>query len=296
MADTKDTLPAPGRTLNLDALRSFVAIHETGSFRRAAAQVHRSPSAVSLQIRTLEEMYDVRFLDRDARHVGLTEKGEILLGIARRLLGINDQATALLHGPSLTGRLRLAAPHDLGVSLVPGLLRRMAETHPGIVVDVRLGTSEAVQRLIVEGEANLALFNDVRPMAVKARVLYSEPLKWLMCDGGRAIEQDPLPLAVAEVGCDWREAALAALQSAGRPYRVAYFSDTSMGQVAALRADLAIAALPASLAEGILSEVPEAFGLPPLPATHVRLADDGSEIGKAFVELAIREAAQIASR
>lgn len=273
------------RTLNLDALRSFVAICETGSFRRAAARVHKSPSAVSLQIGKLEELLGARLLDRDARHVALTDHGRTLLGQARRLLGLNDETLALFQRSPLVGRLCLSAPHDLGVSLVPGLLRRLAEVHPGVHVDVRLGTSDAVQKSITDGSANLALFNDVGVSAIPAQDLFAEPLKWLILNGGQAVLAEPLPLAVAEIGCAWRDAALDALQTAGRPYRIAYSSDTSMGQVAALRADLAIAALPLSLADRDLVEAPAHYELPQLPFTHIRAADDGSELARAFVAL-----------
>ncbi|MFV0369952.1 MAG: LysR family transcriptional regulator [Hyphomicrobiaceae bacterium] len=276
---------AANRTLNLDALRSFVAICDTGSFRRAADRVHKSPSAVSLQIGKLEDMLSVRLLERDARHVALTDHGRTLLGQARRLLGLNDETFALYQQSPLVGRLSLSAPHDLGVTLVPGLLQRLADIHPGIHVDVRLGTSEAVLSGIAEGTVNLALFNDIGPSEILAQDLFSEPLKWLVLNGGRAAEQAPLPLAVAEPGCAWRDAALDALQSAGRTYRVAYSSDTSMGQVAAIRADLAVAALPQSLADRDLVEAPSKYGLPKLPLTHIRIADDGSELARAFVAL-----------
>ena len=277
------------RTLNLDALRTFVAICETGSFRRAAARVHKSPSAVSLQIGKLEDLLGVRLLDRDARHVVRTEQGGTLLRQARRILGLSDETLALFRRPALVGRLCLFAPHDLGVSLVPALLRRLADVHPGVHVDVRLGASDSVQQGIADGSANLALFNDVGASVIQAQDLFSEPLKWLVLDGGRAVSVEPLPLAVAEVGCAWRDAALNALQSAGLDYRIAYSSDTSMGQVAAIRADLAVAALPLSLADRDLVEVPSHFGLPRLPLTHIRVADDGSDLAKAFVELVAAE-------
>ena len=277
------------RVLNLDALRSFVAICETGSFRRAAARVYKSPSAVSLQIGKLEEVLGARLLDRDARHVALTDQGGTLLGQARRLLGLNDETLALFQGSPLAGRLCLSAPHDLGVSLVPRLLRRLAEVHPSVHVDVRLGTSEAVQKGITDGSVNLALFNDVGASTLPAHDLFSEPLKWLVLDGGRAVQQDPLPLAVAEVGCAWRDAALAALQTADRAYRIAYSSDTSMGQVAALRADLAVAALPLSLADRDLVVAPSHCDLPALPLSHIRVADDGSELAKAFVAMVVED-------
>lgn len=276
-----NTLPA-NQTLNLDALRTFVAIYETGTFRRAARRVHRSPSAVSLQIAKLEERLGTKLLSRDARHVRLTEQGEILISFARRLLGVSDEAIAAFRGSPLTGNLRLAATHDLGVSQVPKILRRLAETHPGIVVDVRLDTSDVSQSFFINGKANLVLFNDAQKPPIKARQLYSESLLWLMKDGGCCIEHNPLPLAIAEIGCAWRDAALQALQTADRAYRIAYSSDTSMGQVAALRVDLAIAALPISLTDQDLVEVPASYGLPALPITHVYLADDGSDLAKAL--------------
>lgn len=281
--DNSTNAPGESRTLNLDALRSFVAICETGSFRRAAERVHKSPSAVSLQIGKLEDLLGVRLLDRDARHVAVTGHGQTLLGQARRLLGQNDDILAQYRHAPLQGRLCLSAPHDLGVTLVPGVLRRLSDMHPGVHIDVRLGASDAVLKGLTDGAVNLALFNDVGAAKIPAQDLFSEPLKWLVLDGGRAAAQDPLPLAVAEPGCAWRGAALDALQTAGRAFRVAYSSDTSMGQVAALLADLAVAALPQSLADRDLVEAPPEHGLPQLPLTQIRIADDGSALARACV-------------
>ncbi|MEO9606981.1 MAG: LysR family transcriptional regulator [Sulfitobacter pontiacus] len=275
------------RTLSLEALRSFVAICETGSFRRAASRVHKSPSAVSLQIAKLEEVLDTRLMDRDARHVELTEDGSTLLARARHLLGINDETIALFQKSQVTGRLALAAPHDLGVSLVPGFLRHLAGVYPDLQVDVRLGTTDFIKTELKAGSVNLGLFNDISPEGDGATTLYAEPLAWLSLKGGRAVHQNPLPLAVAEVRCTWREAALGALHAADRHYRVAYSSDTSMGQVAAVRADLAIAALPISLADRDLSEAPSDMMLPPLPKAFVQVADDGSELAKVCVAVLV---------
>lgn len=271
------------RIFSLEAVRSFVAICETGTFRRAAARVNLSPSAVSLHIAKLEDQIGARLMTRDARHIALTEQGEVMLRYARQLLGTNAEAMAFFHGSPLTGQLRLVAPHDLGVSLVPDLLCKLAATHPGIVVDVRLDTSEAVLRAFTDGQANIAFFNDIKDPTLEAQELKSEPLAWLMRDGGRAIERKPLPLAIAEIRCAWREAALQTLDDTSTQYRVAYSSDTSAGQIAALRADLAIAVLPASLAQNDLVQVPKEYGLPQLPTTKVFMAHDGSELVKALV-------------
>lgn len=275
------------RTLNLDALRTFVAICETGTFRRAAVRVNRSPSAISLQVGKLEEQLGARLLNRDARRVELTEQGAVLLSYSKRLLGISDEALALFHGAPLSGQLRLAAPHDLGVTLVPNLLRSLADSHPHVVVDVRLDTAEAVQHRFLSGDVNLALFNEVRDPSLRLKKLYSEPLVWVMMAGGRAVEREPLPLAIAEIDCAWRDAALEALEATSQAYRIAYSSDTSLGQVAAIRADLAIAALPVSLTDENLVVVPPDFGLPPLPETHAYLANDSSDLAKAIVNTAM---------
>lgn len=281
--------PSSNRTLSLDALRSFVAICETGSFRNAAGRVHRSPSAVSLQISKLESLLGERLFERDARNVTVTRQGETLLEQARHILVLNDKTLAMFQKRHLIGSLSLAAPHDLGVSLVPTLLKRLAEIHPGVQVNVRLGKSEDTRNRITDGSANLALFNDVGPSTFPSRELFSEPLKWLVLKNGRAVQQDPFPLAVAEEGCAWRDAALNALQMAGKAYRIAYSSDTSMGQIAAIRADLAIAALPQSLADRELIEAASHYDLPELPLTHIRVADDGSELAKALVDLVVKD-------
>jgi DNA-binding transcriptional LysR family regulator len=285
MQETSTSTPDAPRTLSLDALRTFLVISETGSFRRASARVHRSPSAVSLQIANLEDILGVRLFHRNARRVTLTEDGDALLAHARRLVELNDEALAQFRKPAVSGRITLAAAHDLGVSLVPGLLRRLAAVYPDLRVDVRLGSGAAVREVIASGDVNLVLFNEVGPDTLGAQDLISEPLVWLMREGGGAIRQSPLPLAIAEVGCAWRDAALGCLDAAGLKYRIAYASDTSMGQVAALRADLAIAALPHSLAGDGLVKAPPHYRLPSLPHNTVRAATDGGELAKLALSL-----------
>lgn len=270
------------RSLSLEAVRSFVAIYETGTFRRAAARVNLSPSAISLHIAKLEEQTGAQLMTRNARHIALTEQGEVMLRYARQLLGTNAEAMAFFHGSDVSGHLRLVAPHDLGVSLVPDLLCKVSDTHPGVVVDVRLDTSAAILNAFTEGQANIAFFNDVKSTMIEAQELKSEPLAWLMREGSRAIQRTPLPLAIAEIQCAWREAALQSLETAGMKYRIAYSSDTSAGQLAALHADLAIAVLPESLARNGLVPVPPEYGLPPLPRTKIFMAHDGSELVKAL--------------
>ncbi|MCA0996613.1 LysR family transcriptional regulator [Alloyangia pacifica] len=271
------------RPLNLEELRTFLAIQESGTFRAAAARVNLSASAVSLQISNLEAVLGCRLFHRNARGVALTEGGERLLPSARELLRLSQATLSDFDDAAVRGALHLAAPHDLGVSLVPGLLARLREAYPDLRVDVRLAATDQVIESFTTGQSAVALFNDVGPATLAVEALTEEPLVWAEARGGVASEQQPLPLAVAEVGCAWRDAALQALAQAGITYRVAYGSDTSMGQVAALRADLAVAVLPKSMLGHDLQEVPDGRGLPVLPRTQVRVAYDGGPLAEAVV-------------
>ncbi|MDQ0315167.1 LysR family transcriptional regulator [Amorphus orientalis] len=270
--------------MSVDAARIFIAICETGSFRHAAERVCRSASAVSLQVAKLENQLGRTLLERNARRVVLTEEGEALLGFARRLVAVSDETMAHFLGYDISGNLCVAAPHDLGVWHVPVLLKRFARTHPGVRVEVRLDSSNNVQSLFAEGKANVALFTESRTPRIASRELFSEELCWLGKRGGDVAQREPLSLAVAEVGCAWRDAALRALDAAERPYRVCYWSDTSMGQVAAVRADLAVAALPRALTDGGIAPVSSEFGLPRLGFVHMYLAEDGSPAARAFAD------------
>lgn len=180
----------------------------------------------------------------------------------------------------------LAAPYDLGMLFVPELLRRMAERYPRICIDVRLGVSSVMLKAFSAGQSNILLFNDSDPPSIPSQKIWSEPLVWLMARGGRALFCDPLPLAVATSGCAWREAALRALNIAGRPYRIAYTSDAPSGQAAALRADLAVVALPVSMEDNELMQEPQFAGLPELPQSYVRIACDEGELAAAVITIA----------
>lgn len=276
------TKPCPERTISLDMARTFVAICETGNFRSAAYRVNRSPSAVSLQVAKLEELLNCELLYRDARKVSLTEAGEQFLGYARRLLSVNDEALSQFLGSSLSGHIRVVAPHDLGLSTVPALLRRFALTHPNIRVDVRLDSCDAAQDLFISGDAQVVFFSEHRARIPTARKLYSEELCWLQAAEGDVADCTPVPIAISESGCAWRDAALAALDHAAVPYRIAYSSDTSAGQMAAVRAGLAIAALPNTLVGQGVSQATRSPSLPKIGSVTMFMAHDDSEHAAAF--------------
>ncbi|MDW5377510.1 LysR substrate-binding domain-containing protein [Halomonas sp. HP20-15] len=268
--------------LDSDVLRSFVAIAESGSFTRAAHNVFRTPSALSMQIKRLEETLGQSLFVREARRVRLTPQGEVLLGYGRRLLRLNEEAVAHFIAPPLEGTVHFGSPDDVGSRILPRVLAQFARSHPGVQVEVVVGRSIELLERLDAGELDLALVtvgNQGLP-AERGEVVFSEPLVWASLEGGVAIERTPLPLALANHGCAWRGMALGALDRAGIEYRVAYTSENCAGQEAALLADLAVAPLPPSLVRAPVRVVDAGVGLPPLGEYQVALVR-GANIGSA---------------
>ena len=249
--------------LDLDVLRRFVAIAETGCFSTEATAVFRTPSAVSMQIKKLEDVLGRSVFARDARSVALTTDGEMLLGYARRLLAINREAVSKFIVPDIVGVVRLGSPDDYGERVLPHVLKRFAHSHPSIAVDVTIDQSINLRRRMDDRVLDITLLtNSYKTSAIGAEVLLTEPIVWAGAKGGCAHLREPLPVSIWEEGCVWRAGALDALGRDGRNYRVAYMSAHTAGQRAAILADLAVAPLPKSFLGNDMVELGPKDGLP----------------------------------
>ena len=281
------TAPTALPLLESDVLRTFVGIAESGSFTRTAAQVYRTTAAVSMQIKRLEETLGRNLFVREARRVRLTPEGEMLLGYARRLLKLNEEAVSQFLVPALAGRVGFGSPTDLGNRVLPGVLSMFARSHPAVQVAVAVGRSADLIEKLDAGELDLILINAGNDGQDDSRgeIIYSEALVWAGREGGLAVQRSPLPLALANPGCAWRRAALDALDQLGLPYRIAYSCEQCAGQEAAMIADLAVAPFPRSLVRPPLRRLGEEHGLPPLGDYHIKLLC-GSNRGDAAAALA----------
>jgi DNA-binding transcriptional LysR family regulator len=280
--------------LDSEVLRSFVTIAESGSFTRAALQLFRTPSALSMQIKRLEETLGQTLFVREARHVRLTAEGEVLLGYGRRLLKLNAEAVTQFLAPTLEGRVGLGITDDVVWRVLPTVLAQFARSHPAVQVDVIVGRSVELLARLEEGELDLALVMAGEPgEAVRGEIVHSEPLVWAGREDGVAVQRTPLPVTLAQQGCAWRRIALHALDSAGVNYRIAYSCDHCAGQEAAMLADLAISPFPKSLIRPPLKRLTNE-SLPPLGDYQVALAKrpgsgDASEVLAERVVEAFRE-------
>ncbi len=253
--------------LDPDLLRAFVFIAEEGSFTRAAQRVGRTQSAVSMQLQRLEGLLGQRLISRGkGGAVQVTPHGQFLLLRAREVLALNDSIWASFQAPPVHGTVRLGTPDDYALRYVPQILKRFAESHPSVQVDVLCLPSHDLVARLREGELDLTLCSEgMEPAGWPAVPLWRGPLSWITSVRYAPHRQDPLPVALANEHCNWRLAALRALEGAGMRYRVAYRSATQIGTHAPVLAGLAVTVSTTSwLPEGLRPMRPEE-GLPPLP-------------------------------
>lgn len=259
--------------LELDVMKTFIAIAETGNFTTAAEAVFRTPSAVSMQIKKLEETLKVPLFRRDARSVSLTHHGEMLLSYAKRLVALNNEAVSRFVVPEMNGIVKLGAPDDIGELMLPGILRHLSETWPQLAIDVMIESSANLHRAVEEGRLDLALYNFLNAVrADPAEKVMSEKLVWVGKKHGQAYLKKPLPVSVWDSGCIWRTKALEELAKSEIEFRIAYFCGSHMGQTAAIRADIAIAPLARFLVREDMVVLGERDGLPDLGTYDIGLA------------------------
>ncbi|CAB3701325.1 MAG: LysR family transcriptional regulator [Achromobacter sp.] len=266
-------------TFDLDVLRSFVAGVELGSFGRAADRLGRSTSAVSAQLKKLEEQAGVPLLRKAGRGLTLTDAGETMLAYARRLLELNDQASVAVRGTRLQGRVRLGLQEDFGEILLPHVLGQFARAHPQVRIEARVARNAELLERVAAGELDLALAWDhdaARPHGVRLAEL---PLCWIgpaVTDPARAAPardaDGALPLVAFEAPCLFRSRATDALDRAGIAWTAAFISPSLAGLWAAASAGLGLMVrTPLGLPAGLRVLAPGEQGLPPLPPLSLSL-------------------------
>jgi DNA-binding transcriptional LysR family regulator len=257
------------KDLQLDWLRAFVAAVDTGSLTAAARQIYRSQSAVSMQLKKLEEVVGKPLLTRDPRRLSLTPVGADLLVYARRMLELHAEALAAIHGPHITGRIRLGVPDDYAMAYLTPVLRLFSTRYPNIEVTLVCEQSTALIPLIERSELDLAVVTRDHPG--RGSLLFREGLVWVGAEQHEAWRRDPLPIAVHEVGSLARAIALAAVSAQKRNYRIVYHSPSVAGQHAAAASGMAIAVLTRCSVPPDLTILDARHGLPDLPDLDVAL-------------------------
>lgn len=256
------------RHFDTELLRALVTIADTASFSTAAAQLGRSQSAVSLQIKRLEEQIGKPLLARTQGRVGgPTAEGRLLIDYARQILRLNDAAADVLFEPSLGGRLRVGVPEELMENAFAAVLDAFTRAYPRVQLSLHCDLSVQLAGLLDAGHLDMALLKSVDANVRAKDTLWHEPLVWMRGATHAPLNERPLPVALFQEGCVFRVAALAQLARHDMPWRVAFTGHSYAGLRHAVASGLAVAPLPLSLLGDSLSVVTE--GLPHLPEARL---------------------------
>jgi len=257
------------RNLDITALRSFVAVADAGGVTRAAGFLNLTQSAVSMQIKRLEDALDTELLDRSQRQVGLTAAGEQLLGYARKMLALNDEALHRLTRDPHEGEIVLGVPHDIVYPVIPQVMKAFARAYPRMKVTLISSFTRVLKAQFGRGECDIILTTEdvVEP---DGETLAQLPLVWVGAPGGQAWKSRPLKLAY-EHNCIFRQGVQEALDEAGIPWVMAVESDSTRTIEASVSADLAVHSVLAGSEPPYVERITHGGALPDLGGTLVNL-------------------------
>jgi DNA-binding transcriptional LysR family regulator len=264
---------------------------ELGNFAKAAERLGRSTSAVSAQLKRLEEQAGTPIFRKVGRGLALTDAGETMLGYARRLLELNDEAAAAVHSVELEGWVRLGLQEDFGETLLPDVLGRFARAHPKVRIEARVVRNAELLERVTSGKLDLALAWSDGTLTAHCERIGEVPMRWIGPaegqPGWQAASGEPLPLASLEAPCLLRSAATKALDEAGISWRLAFVSPSLGGLWAATAAGLGLTIrTPIGLPAKVRPLVPETIGLPDLPTLGLVLHRAEAEPQPAVARLA----------
>jgi len=248
---------------DLAALDMLVAVAESGGFTAASARLGRTQSAISVRIQDLEKQLGHRLLERSRRGVVPTDAGERLIAHARRLLAIQREALDDLGGSSASGRLRIGIPDDYVDAFLRPLIARFAAEHPKVELELHCDLSKQIEPAVAAGAFDLAVVTQ-DPKRPVGEVVRREPVVWIAARGHRPELQEPLPLALFSEGCRVRPRLLAALNQAGKDYRLVFSCSHTSGMLSAVEAGFCITAVTESAVPPTTRRLGPAEGLPPL--------------------------------
>lgn len=256
--------------LDTDQLRTFLAVEQTLSFTRAAEIVSKTQSAVSMQIKKLEENLGKTLFHRLGRSIELTSDGHRLVGYAREIMEASNRALAAFDEEALRGSVYLGTADDYAERFLPVILAGFSESNPLVEVSVVCENTFALRQHIKAGELDVAIVthNETRE---HSELIRQEPLHWVTSDRHNTHLLEPVPLALGSPHCIWRQSAINALDEMGRKHRVLYTSFSATVVSAAVLAGLAISVQPESALRPGMRVLTERDGFPSLPQCEIGL-------------------------
>lgn len=255
--------------LDLDALRSFIAFVDTGSFTQAARQVCRTQSAISMQMKKLEASTGQQLFVKQGRNLELTEQGQLLASYARQMLSLHDNALHRLEAHSEYPPLTLGCPDDYAEEIMPLVVQIIQQRYPTLSLRVHCDCSASLREMLDENIIQLAILS-AAPDKEEGSILRHEVGRWVHGGYPELLEQEELPLILYEAGCRFRSAALDGLEKQNRRYRVHCNSSSATAIKSLIRQGLGVSALAGSSISADLTTISDSK-LPALPTIDVIL-------------------------
>jgi DNA-binding transcriptional LysR family regulator len=273
--------------LSSDLLRTLIAVVEQGGFIKAAEYLHKTQSTVSQQMKRLEQEVGVQVFKTMGRKRRLTNEGEMLVGYARRLLALQDDAIASLQESGVGGEVRVGVSQGVAETMLPELLAGFARENPAVRLFVETGYSPDLNAAYERGEYDLVVTLSLDEAAGKGELLGVEPLAWIGADSWEWSGSRKLPLATYTEYCQFRQACITALDQSKTPWRIVYTTSSYQGLMAAVKSGLAITVRPQSAVLEGTELVGSRLGLPSLPLVYTWLRysptlDAGCSLAAAF--------------
>ncbi|SFD46265.1 LysR family transcriptional regulator [Roseivivax sediminis] len=255
------------RNLDITTLRSFAAVAETGGVTRAARMLNLTQSAVSMQLKRLEEMLGLDLLDRSGRTIALTPAGEQLLSYAKRMIALNDEIYARLTADNFEGEIVFGVPEDILYPVVPRVLQTFHASYPRMRVQLLTAPTIELLGMLADAEIDLSLATEVDSAG---ETLHETPLRWHGAPGGTAWRQRPVPIAQTR-NCAFRPAAIDRLDAVGIPWTQVIETGSDRASYATVAADLGLVALLEGHAPPQLAPIDTGDSLPDLGTIKINL-------------------------
>ncbi|HTD73194.1 MAG TPA: LysR substrate-binding domain-containing protein [Steroidobacteraceae bacterium] len=273
------TLP----NLDLDTIRTLVLAKDLGGYGQAGKRLGRTPSAISLQMKRLQELVGTALFQKEGRSLGLTEAGEMVLAYGRRMLALNDEVLDTVRGATLSGRVRLGFSQDFAENVLPTVLSRFTQLYPLVLIELRIEGNAAMAAAVEQGELDIALTVGAAERALAER-LGELQLMWIAGDQFQPRNDQPLPLVMLGPQCVFRKIAIEMLERGSHPWRLAAVSPSLAGLWASAMGGLGVTARSGLSLPGGLARGKTLFGLPALPrlpvALHVHPGTQSSDVAR----------------
>ncbi|MEO9516279.1 MAG: LysR family transcriptional regulator [Paracoccaceae bacterium] len=272
------------RNLDMTTLRSFVAVADSGGVTRAAGFLHLTQSAVSMQLKRLEELLAVDLFDRSGRSIALTAEGEQLLVFARRMLALNDEAVRRLTDQAYEGEITLGVPHDIVYPAIPRVLKQFHALFPRVKVHLVSSYTRALKADFAKGSCDMILTTEIETDS-GGELLCVRPLSWIGAPGGAAWRQRPLKLAFGRM-CTFRPRVIERLDDAGVDWDMTVETDSDRTIEATVSADLAVHTMIEGTQPPHLELIDHGDVLPDLPEQRINLYGAQGQGGEVHDSLA----------